>query len=99
MKKNTFITKLGTNKGTPRSRIWLEGRRLEVTGFSYGTRYTRIDHPTRTIITIDTAGIFKVSGKVGRPVIDMTGKAVTERFTGTHASVTFAPGRIVIANA
>lgn len=37
----TFTTVLGTNKKVPKSRIWIEGKRLVDAGFTVGARYHR----------------------------------------------------------
>jgi len=97
-----LISKLGTYKGMPRARVWIEGERLRNAGFhAKQTRYTRtIGHdgniPTIQLIAND-AGSYRVSGKGDNPVIDITGKAVAKHFAGfENVAVLFDPGWITI---
>lgn len=95
-----FKTILGTNHKKPRTRIWLEGQRLKDAGFTVGTRYDRTLHGGGIVIDIAAEGKFKVSGKGDKPIIDITGSAVTERnFKSTHVFVEFMPKRICIYDA
>lgn len=79
-------TKLGTAKGAPRSRIWIEGKRLAAAGFTVGTRYTveKIQHLDTGApiwsLKPDPAGERKVSGKGDHPIIDITGVHVAAAF-------------------
>jgi hypothetical protein len=89
----TQLTIIGTNHGKGTSRIWLEGKRLVEAGFEVGTRYDRICK-SRTSkefgtlhggiefieLTANPNGKFKVSGKGDKPIIDISGGAVTETF-------------------
>lgn len=99
MNTQEITTKLGTNKGTPRSRVWIEGARLDAAGFTVGARYTRACFEQSMRLALDPAGPYKVSGKGNHPIIDITGKTVTERFNGTHVRVAFSTGVINIYNA
>ncbi|MGN6556206.1 MAG: hypothetical protein ACTHLW_21050 [Verrucomicrobiota bacterium] len=92
-----FKTVLGTNHGKPKSRIWIEGKRLVEAGFTVGTRYNRELFENAIRLGIHPEGKFKVSGKGYKPIIDITGSAVTDRFTGTHVNVRFEPSCITIA--
>jgi hypothetical protein len=90
----TFRTVLGTNHKKPRSRIWLEGERLKAAGFTVGSNYRRYPQQNKLVLVLSFAdagskGLFKVSGKGDKPIIDITGKVVTERFAGTHVEVVF----------
>ena len=98
-----FTSKIGTNKGVPRSRVWIEGRRLAEAGFTVGALYGRVSYQTSLTLLLKTAadqreGVqwFKVSGKGDKPIIDITGKLVTETFRGEKVEVTFEPGVITI---
>ena len=93
-----FRTVLGTNKGVQRSRVWIEGDRLSTAGFAVGVRYRREIAPGQIKLTLDVQGVFKVSGKGSKPIIDITGKAVIQTFTGTHVLVTYQPGVITVNN-
>jgi hypothetical protein len=75
-----FITKLGTNKGLPKSRVWIEGKRLSDHGFNRGTRYDRVLKDGQIMLSENENGAFKVSGKADHPIIDITGKAITDTF-------------------
>lgn len=100
----TFTSKLGTAKGAPRSRVWIEGNRLIAAGFTPGEYYV-IGHGCegeenkfiRLSLLIDDDVIApgvtprKVSGKGAKPIIDLTGKWIFELFgrSETHVSVYF----------
>ena len=96
----TLRTKLGTAKGIPASRIWLEGKRLTLAGFTKGKRFDKVfNRETGSLILqlADTGA--KVSGKGNddHPIIDITGKKIASYFLGlTHVRVTFEHGRITI---
>lgn len=103
---DTFKTKLGTTRAGERSRIWIEGARLVAHGFTAGAFFHRAwadDKLTLRLISeaeyLAAAGVErgKVSGKAGKPIIDITGELVRDTFgTGTHVNVKYAPGRITI---
>ena len=80
----TQLTIIGTNHGKGTSRIWLEGKRLVEAGFEVGTRYDRYAdfNPRGGAIQLiaNPNGKFKVSGKGEKPIIDISGGAVTETF-------------------
>jgi hypothetical protein len=89
----TQLTIIGTNHGKGTSRIWLEGKRLVEAGFEVGTRYDRVcrtvarmkegvisPHQGEIDLTLNPKGKFKVSGKGEKPIIDISGGAVTETF-------------------
>jgi len=89
----TQLTIIGTNHGKGTSRIWLEGKRLVEAGFEVGTRYDRVlrkvarmkdglisPHQGEIELTLNPKGKFKVSGKGEKPIIDISGGAVTETF-------------------
>jgi hypothetical protein len=78
----TQLTIIGTNHGKGTSRIWLEGKRLVEAGFEVGTRYDRYAHsnPSAIQLIANPKGNYKVSGKGDKPIIDISGGAVTETF-------------------
>ena len=81
----TQLTIIGTNHGKGTSRIWLEGKRLVEAGFEVGTRYDRNvikakDGWDHLELRVKSDGKFKVSGKGDKPIIDISGRAVTETF-------------------
>lgn len=94
--KTTFTTVLGTNKKVKKSRVWIEGKRLTDHGFTVGTHYTRTATPKSLRLDVDPNGPLKVTGKGEHPIIDITGKIVTERFDGDDVQVTFEKNRITI---
>ena len=100
-----FKTKLGTNKGLPKSRIWIEGKRLAGAGFIRGAEYSRQWDRGKLILILKghddprnaERASFVVSGKSDKPIIDITGKAIVEAFgAGESVNVTFQPGYITI---
>jgi hypothetical protein len=98
----TQLTIIGTNHGKGTSRIWLEGKRLVEAGFEVGTRYDRSHivfvleegggSSRRGVVLrgiqlkLEPKGKYKVSGKGDKPIIDISGGAVTETFA-EHISV------------
>lgn len=91
-----FKTKLGTNKGVAKSRIWIEGARLIAAGFTVGQKYDRVIFACRIVLTLNRNGAYKVCGKGDHPIIDITGAAVTQQFTGDYVTVTYSNGLISI---
>ena len=95
--KKQFTYKLGDHRRIPRSRVWLEGKRLAKHGFTAGRKYKRTITDNTIVITADDGGTLAVSGYDHRPIIDMSGEAIASAFSG-HAKVnaTFADNVIVI---
>lgn len=95
----TLTTKLGTHKGLPLSRIWIEGKRLSAVGFTRGTLFNKDFNYLNGVLTLTVSedGKAKVSGKGDHPLIDMTGKKVAAFFVGnTTVDVEYTAGKIVI---
>ena len=94
----TFESKLGTAKGIPRSRVWLEGQRLIASGFTVGARYNRATGLDRITLTLAANGKYKTSGKGASPIIDITGANVTTLLgaKGEKCSIDYSPGLIII---
>ena len=95
--KKQFTYKLGDHRRIPRSRVWLEGKRLAKHGFTAGRKYKRTITDNTIVLTADDGGTLAVSGYDHRPIIDMSGEAIASAFSG-HAKVnaTFADNGIVI---
>jgi hypothetical protein len=94
-----FNAKLGVTRAGPRSRVWIEGKRLERHGWHTGMLFQRkwsdvgltltlVDGETFDALPRDERG--KVSGKPGRPVIDITGERVASTFAGDHVLITLS---------
>ena len=87
---NQLISKLGTNKGVERSRVWIEGQRLNAHGFKRGVFYTRewsedegaLYLTIRTGDDVISSKPYKVAGKGDKPIIDITGAHVQAFFAG-----------------
>ena len=107
-----FITKLGVARKVPRSRIWIEGKRLVAAGFTVGKYFYKewniIDQDPADLSLVltlakatDVMGNMpcKVSGKGEKPIIDITGEAVFEAFGRrvTHVEVYYMKGEIQIS--
>ena len=96
----TQLTIIGTNHGKGTSRIWLEGKRLVEAGFEVGTRYHRFAFikaggaPSAIQIIANPKGKYKVSGKGDKPIIDISGRAVTQTFR--EAIESYLPRVVVI---
>jgi hypothetical protein len=105
---DVFTTKLGTNKGKPRSRIWIEGNRLNAAGFERGVEYKRTWADNRLTLTILDADAmpraadrkYKVAGKGDHPIIDTTGQRVVDTFgKEPTVDVLYTFGQIIIQGA
>tara|TARA_R110000868_G_C10632326_1_gene743298 strand:- start:149 stop:511 length:363 start_codon:yes stop_codon:yes gene_type:complete len=110
-----FRSKLGTNKGVAKSRIWIEGARLVAAGFGPGDLYILMErwdllgNERGTIWRLETIApedvgdkkVRKVSGKGEKPIIDITGAAVAATFGAdhTHVDVLYGEGWIEIQGA
>lgn len=90
----TQLTIIGTNHGKGTSRIWLEGKRLVEAGFEVGTRYHRYAFKAGIQLIANPKGKYKVSGKGDKPIIDISGKAVTDTFR--QAIESYSPRAVVI---
>lgn len=81
MNQAQYTTTKETAKGT---RIWMEGQKLAQAGWTAGepfaVEYDRIGQVIR--LNLDPAGSRKVSGKEGRPIIDLQSQQVSEIFAG-----------------
>ena len=103
------IHKLGVARKIERSRVWLEGKRLVAHGFTHGTVYTTSMLNGSTLVM--SVGTFTgsvenqttqrtVAGTPDRPIIDIVGVQIREAFgKGTHVSVEYSMGRIVVSAA
>ena len=84
------------NKGKPR--IWLEGKRLSASNFSAGDRFeiihTRSAEQLVMLRKID--GGRKVSGKLGRPIIDLSGSSCLPFATGDAVTIEYSLNEITI---
>lgn len=104
-----IVTKLGTARRVPASRIWIEGARLTAHGFTPGQYFAATFAPgprprlTLELLTPDAIiadAPRKVSGKGAKPIIDITGQEVRDLFPDcSHVLARFAPGLIVISPA
>jgi hypothetical protein len=103
----TFRSKLGAAKNQPRSRIWIEGKRLADAGFTVGKYFAKEydGGPDEVVLKLTllkdddvlATAPCKVSGKGDKPIIDITGELVRASFGhATHVEVTFQKGKIVI---
>lgn len=88
-------SKIGqTKKG---SRIWMEGVRLEQAGFTQGTEYSINQADNHLTLTLEQNSGRKVSSRRGKPIIDIVGKWVSEKFDGyTRVKIIIMDGLIKI---
>lgn len=90
-----LITKLGVYKGDARSRVWIEGKRLDAAGFKVGTTYSKKFNKRTIVLTLDGEGKLKVSQRGLTPIIDLSGKKIREFFEAyDEVEVTFKEGTI-----
>ena len=93
----TTTRKIGLNKG--KQRLWIEGDILTAHGFEHGAQWVLV-HPIKTqgkfnLVRVTTTEskhqdmrVRKVSGKQGRPVIDITGATIADLGLESGQSVT-----------
>lgn len=105
MSDKTFTSKLGTTRAGPRTRIWLEGKRLLDHGFTHGSLVRRAWSDGKLVLTLCTEAEFellwrdwrgRVAGTRERPIIDIASDHVAATFTGDRVKVTYRAGRITI---
>lgn len=102
-----LLSKLGTAKGAPRSRIWIEGPRLTRAGFNPGDKFhvDQTEAKGSLILrrfSVESVGVpvRKVGGKGSKPIIDITGAQVRDVFPHfTHVVCEFTPNYIEIRGA
>ena len=92
-----FITKIGTARQVPGSRVWLEGTRLVAAGFTVGLRYNLTEIDGQLILTLAVDGQRKVSGKGIKPIIDITGDLIRRVFAGRPTVNVEYTDRIVLS--
>ena len=93
MKTGTQAYTVRANRG--RARIWIEGARLERAGFTSGARFT-VENKGDRITLKPAADGRKVSGKAGRPIIDITGANCAPFITGDAVAITYRANAITI---
>ena len=72
----TVVRKIGANRGKPR--LWLEGQILLHAAFVHGARYDLTQGREMLTLKLTPEGKRKVSGKIGRPVVDITGATLAD---------------------
>jgi|19_taG_2_1085344.scaffolds.fasta_scaffold22642_6 hypothetical protein len=80
------------------ARLWIEGAFIENAGFKAGERAHIEMVGNSMVITASATGKKKISGKPGRPILDMTGKTVTQLGqAGDRVQITITqPGTLLI---
>ncbi len=88
MTQQVTYTGIASNKGRPR--LWIEGVKLAVAGFSKGLRYNAIRQNNELVLELDENGSNKVSGRTRHgktiPIIDLNLSLLFDLF-GKHARV------------
>jgi hypothetical protein len=69
-------SKVGAARKVPRSRIWIEGARLTLAGFTHAARYDVIWTGAGATLALSPTGSRRVAGTPERPIIDITGDKV-----------------------
>ena len=67
---------IGSNRGN--RRVWIEGSIISTEGWSNGDRYDRTVEGSMIHLSKSPEGRYKVAGTAERPIIDMTGKWMTD---------------------
>jgi DNA (cytosine-5)-methyltransferase 1 len=92
--------KVGLNKGYPR--IWIEGKKLDASGFVANARYNVETSPKAITLTLADDGKRKVSGKTisadyRHPIIDLHASYLAEFVqAGNMVNIEYHIGKIVI---
>ena len=78
-----YTIRAKSRKGVTKPHFWIEGKRLEAAGFISGARYNTVTNLDRAInggfmLVLDPNGKKKVSGTIGRPIIDIVGRDLTK---------------------
>lgn len=96
-KVQTQLYTVRANRGKPR--MWLEGKRLEFAGFECGGRFgigiEVLAGKEALVLIADPFGSRKVSGKNGRPVIDICGGSCKPFTTGDQVSIDYTNDGII----
>lgn len=94
-------TKLGTNRGKPR--IWIEGAKLSVAGFTRHASYSVCDHADGVLVLkLDDNGLRRVAGRTRNekdiPIIDLTMPWLAEKYPeNVKLRAVFEAGKITIS--
>ena len=95
---------IGRNRGA--LRLWLEGKRLLDSGFTQGKTYALEVKPGAMCLfqtenkASDSERLRRISGKAGKPIIDITGRDVAKAFPdGGSVLVTYREGFIEVVPA
>ena len=95
---------IGRNRGA--LRLWLEGKRLQDAGFAQGKTYALEVKPGAMCLfqtenkASDMERLRRISGKTGKPIIDITGRDVAKAFPeGGKVLVTYQNGFIQVVPA
>ena len=94
----TGKTTLKERSRQPGLRFWIEGGKLERSGFITGLAYSMTTTAGMIEIKLDKKGSNKVAGKIGRPIIDRHSMEWRESFDNTKVFVTYYAGRITVTN-
>jgi hypothetical protein len=96
-KVETQLYTVRANRGKPR--IWLEGKRLEFAGFECGNRFEMgidfIAGKEALVLVATPDGSRKISGKNGRPVIDICGGSCKPFQTGDEVRIDYSNDGII----
>lgn len=100
----THIHKIGLNRGA--LRLWLEGKRLTDASFNAGASYALEVKPGHMALfqtenkASDGERLRRISGKAGKPIVDITGRDVAKAFPqGGKVLVTYREGFIEVVQA
>lgn len=92
---------IGRNRGA--LRLWLEGKRLADSGFAQGASFHLVSLPGKMCLSTFVSADDKprrISGKAGKPIIDITGRDVAKAFPdGGKVLVTYHTGFIEVVPA
>jgi len=90
--------KLGESKRKPNAkRVWIEGERLGMAGFTGGTRFSISEDGQSLSLILNNHGTNKVSERRSKPIIDLTSRFIAEKFKGyTHVKIVIMENHIRI---
>ena len=93
-----YTIRAKSRNGVTKPHFWIEGKRLESAGFVAGARYNTITSHGGFMLVLNSDGKKKVSGTVGRPIIDIVGRDLTKSLLriGDDVLITYTENSITV---
>ena len=93
-----YTIRAKSRNGVTKPHFWIEGKRLESAGFVAGARYNTITSHGGFMLVLNSDGKKKVSGTVGRSIIDIVGRDLTKSLLriGDDVLITYTENSITV---